>query len=116
MKKFFLLLLVMAFCLFVVSGAVAGDEKAKATSINGWVSETGCATKHAAAGGEACVKKCIEKGAKMAFVSDADKSVWGVDNPEALAGHEGHHVTIQAHVDKEKKSVHVESVAMMAEK
>ncbi len=114
MKKLFLVLLVMALCLFVVS-AFAGD-KAKATSINGWVSETGCATKHAGAGGEACVKKCIEKGAKMAFVSDADKSVWGVDNPEALAGHEGHHVTIQAHVDKEKKSVHVESVAMMAEK
>lgn len=111
MKKLFLLLLVMSLCLFVVS-AVAGDE-AKATSVNGWVSETGCATKHAAAGGEACVKKCIEKGAKMAFVSDADKSVWGVDNPDALAGHEGHHVTIQAHVDKEKKSVHVESVAMM---
>ncbi len=112
MKKLFLVLLVMALALFVVSGAVAGD-KAKATSINGWVSETGCATKHASAGGEACVKKCIEKGAKMAFVSDADKSVWGVDNPDALKGHEGHHVTIQAYVDNEKKSVHVESVAMM---
>jgi len=115
MKKLFAVLLVMALALFVVSGAVAGD-KAKATGINGWVSESGCATKHAGAGGEACVKKCIEKGAKMVFVSDADKSVWGVDNPDALAGHEGHHVTIQAHVDKEKKSVHVESVAMMAEK
>jgi len=114
MKKLFLVLLVMALALFVVS-ASAGD-KAKASSINGWVSETGCATKHVAAGGEACVKKCIEKGAKMAFVSDEDKSVWGVDNPDALAGHEGHHVTIQAHVDKEKKSVHVESVAMVAEK
>ena len=116
MKKLFAVLLVMALALFVVSGAVAGDEKAKATSINGWVIESGCATKHAGPGGEACVKKCIEKGAKMVFVSDEDKGVWGVDNPEALAGHEGHHVTIQAHVDKEKKSVHVESVAMMAEK
>jgi len=114
MKKLFLVLLVMSLALFVV--AAGASDKAKATSINGWVSETGCATKHAAAGGEACVKKCIEKGAKMAFVFDADKSVWGVDNPEALAGHEGHHVTIAAHVDAKAKSVHVTSVTMMAEK
>jgi len=115
MKKLLAVLLVMSLALFFTVSVSAGS-KDKATSINGWVSETGCAAKHTTAGGEACVKKCIEKGAKMAFVSDIDKSVWGVDNPDALAGHEGHHVTIQGHVDKEKKSVHVESVAMMAEK
>lgn len=114
MKKLFVVLLVMSLALFVV-GAGASD-KGKTSNINGWVSETGCATKHAAAGGEACVKKCIEKGAKMAFVSDADKSVWMVENPDALAGHEGHHVTIAAHVDAKAKSVHVASVTMMAEK
>lgn len=112
MKKLFAALLVMSFALFVVA-AGASD---KTTNINGWVSETMCGAKHAQAGGEACVKKCIENGAKMAFVSDADKSVWAVDNPDKLAGHEGHHVTIAAQVDKEKKSVHVESVTMMAEK
>lgn len=112
MKKLYAVLLVMSFALFVVA-AGASD---KTTNINGWVSETGCATKHAADGGAECVKKCIAKGAKMAFVSDADKSVWTVDNPDKLAGHEGHHVTIAAHVDTEKKSVHVESVTMMAEK
>ena len=115
MKKIFLLLLVMALALFMVAGVSASD-KGKTTSINGWVSETGCATKHTADGGAACVKKCIEKGAKMAFVSDADKSVWMVENPDALAGHEGHHVTIAAHVDAKAKSVHVASVTMMAEK
>ena len=109
MKKLSAVLLVMSFALFVVA-AGASD---KTTNINGWVSETGCAAKHTAAGGEACVKKCIEKGAKMAFVSDEDKSVLLVENPDALAGHEGHHVTIAAHVDQEKKSVHVESVTMM---
>ena len=109
MKKVFAVLLVMSFALFVVS-AGASD---KTTNINGWVSETGCATKHASDGGAACVKKCIEKGAKMAFVSDADKSIWTVDNPDALAGHEGHHVTIAAHVDAKAKSVHVASVSMM---
>jgi hypothetical protein len=115
MKKLFAVLLVTSLALFVVAGVSASD-KGKTTSINGWVSETGCAAKHTTAGGEACVKKCIEKGAKMAFVFDADKSVWMVDNPDALAGHEGHHVTIAAHVDAKAKSVHVESVTMMAEK
>jgi len=115
MKKLFAALLVTSLALFLAAGVNASD-KGKATSINGWVSETGCAAKHAGAGGEACVKKCIEKGAKMAFVNDADKSVLLVDNPDALAGHEGHHVTIEAHVDATAKSVHVEKVTMMAEK
>ena len=108
MKKL-LALLVLSFALFVV-GASASD---KATNINGWVSETGCAAKHTADGGADCIKKCISKGAKMAFVSDADKSVWVVENPDALAGHEGHHVTIEAHVDAKAKTVHVASVSMM---
>ena len=114
MKKLFVVLLVMSLALFVV--AAGASDRGKTSNIKGWVSETGCATKHAAAGGEACVKKCIEKGAKLAFVSDADKSVWMVDNPDALAGHEGHHVTIAAHVDAKAKSVHVETVTMMADR
>ena len=111
MKKVFAALLVMSFAMFVV--AAGASDMGKTTNINGWVSETMCGAKHAAPGGEACVKKCIANGSKMAFVSDADKSVWAVDNPDKLAGHEGHHVTIAAHVDKDKKSVHVESVTMM---
>ena len=114
MKKLFAVLLVMSLALFVV--AAGASEKGKATSINGWVSDTGCGVKHAKAGGAECIKKCQGMGQKLAFVSDADKSVWAVDNQDALAGHEGHHVTIEAHVDKKAKSVHVENVTMMAEK
>ena len=111
MKKLFAALLVTSLALFMTVSVGAGTDKA--ASLNGWVSDTNCGVKHAQAGGEACIKKCMGHGAKVAFVNDADKSVWGVDNPEVLAGHEGHHVTLQAHVDKEKKSIHVESVAMM---
>lgn len=111
MKKLFAALLVVSFALFVV--AAGASDMGKTTNINGWVSETGCAAKHTAEGGGDCVKKCIAKGAKMAFVSDADKSVWVVENPDALAGHEGHHVTIEAHVDAKAKTVHVASVTMM---
>ena len=112
MKKLLAVLLVMSLALFVTASVSAGG-KDKATSINGWVSDSGCGVKHAKEGGAECIKKCMTMGQKLAFVSDADKSVWAVDNPDKLTGHEGHHVTISAHVDKEKKSVHVESVTMM---
>jgi hypothetical protein len=111
MKKLFAILLVASLALLVT--ASASD---KPTSINGWVSEAMCGAKasHMQAGADACVKKCLAGGSKMAFVSDKDKSVWAVDNPDALTGHEGHHVTVSAHVDKKAKSIHVASVTMMA--
>ena len=112
MKKTFAALLVMSIAMFMV----AAGASEKSTNINGWVTDTNCGAKDAHAGAEACTKKCLAHGAKIAFVSDADKSVWTVDNPDKLAGHEGHHVTIAAHVDAKAKSVHVESVTMMADK
>jgi hypothetical protein len=33
------------------------------------------------------------------FVSDSDHKSWTVTNPGAVKGHEGHHVTLTAHVD-----------------
>ena len=32
------------------------------------------------------------------FVSDKDGKSWTISNPEAVKGHEGHHVTLKAHV------------------
>jgi hypothetical protein len=49
------------------------------------------------------------------FVDDKDKKSWTVVNPEALKGHEGHHVSIRAQVDADKNEVHVRSVKMLAE-
>jgi hypothetical protein len=43
---------------------------------------------------------------------DKDNKSWTVDNPEALKGHEGHEVTLTAHVDAAKNEVHVVSVKM----
>jgi len=45
------------------------------------------------------------------FVDKENKS-WTVTNPEALKGHEGHEVTLTAHVDAAKNEVHVVSVKM----
>ena len=45
------------------------------------------------------------------FVDKENKS-WTVTNPEALKGHEGHEVTLKAHVDSAKNEIHVVSVKM----
>ena len=41
----------------------------------------------------------------------ADQKVLNVDNPEALKGHEGHHVAVTGHITGD--SIHVESVKML---
>ena len=43
---------------------------------------------------------------------DKDSKSWTVTNPEALKGHEGHEVTLKAHVDAAKNEIHVVSVKM----
>lgn len=53
----------------------------------------------------------ISDDGKM-FVSDKDSKSWTISNPEAVKGHEGHHVTLQAHVDADKNEVHVVSLKM----
>src|ERR1700687_826453 len=52
-------------------------------------------------------------GDKLSFVSDKDKKSWNVVNPEALKGHEGHHVELSAHVYADKDQIHVMSVKML---
>jgi len=54
--------------------------------------------------------KVIDDG-KM-FVSDRDNKSFTVGNPEALKGHEGHHVTVKGHLDADKNEIHVTSVKM----
>ncbi len=53
------------------------------------------------------------EGDKVTFVADSDQKSWDVMNPEALKGHDGHHVQISAHVYADKMAVHVMSVKML---
>ncbi len=52
-------------------------------------------------------------GDKLTFVADKDQKSWDVANPEALKGHEGHHVQLSAHVYADKGQIHVMSVKML---
>ena len=47
------------------------------------------------------------------FTDDRDQKAWTVQNPEALKGHEGHHVSVKARVHADKGEIHVVSVRMI---
>jgi hypothetical protein len=97
---------------FVVAASFAAVSgfAADATSINGWISDSMCGAKHAGSG-SACVKKCIEGGMAPVFVDESKKALWKIDNPEAVKGFYGSHVTISATTDQDNKTVHVVSIA-----
>jgi|ERR1700710_1846026 hypothetical protein len=52
-------------------------------------------------------------GDKVMFVADSDQKSWDIMNPEAVKGHEGHHVELSAHVYADKMAVHVMKVKML---
>jgi len=106
MKK----LLLLCLALSLVSLAIVAWA-ADSTTVNGWVSDSKCAAKGMTADHAGCAAKCIAAGAKMVVVTDSDKKVLTVDNPDALKGHEGHHVAVTGQVTGDK--VHVDSVKML---
>jgi hypothetical protein len=104
-----LLLICLALCvMFMFAGITFADD---ATTVNGYVADSKCGAKGANAGAAECTKKCLKEGAKMVVVTDGDQKVLTVENPDALTGHEGHHVAVTGHVKGD--SVHVESVKML---
>jgi len=90
--------------LFVVSGlAVSVASAADVSKINGWISDSMCGAKHAGSGA-ACVKKCIEGGMAPVFVDEAKKAVWTIDNPDAVKGFYGDHVTVTATATRPRRA------------
>lgn len=67
-------------------------EKGKDMSLTGWVKE--------------------ESG-KTVFVNDKDKQSWDIANPDAVKGHEGHHVKVKAKLDEANHSLTVDKLTMM---
>ncbi|MBZ5680423.1 MAG: hypothetical protein LAO24_09990 [Acidobacteriia bacterium] len=105
------LVLCLLICFVFALTAFAFDEMGKSATVNAWVVDDKCGAKGANAGGEACTKKCLAAGAKMVIVTDADQKVLAVENPDALKGHEGHHIAVTGHMGKD--SIHVESAKML---
>lgn len=97
MKK----LMIFSFALALLMSAVAvaqdsmkqdstkSDTSMKAASVTGKISDDG-----------------------KTFVDDKESKSWTISNPDAVKGHEGHHVTLKAHLDTDKNEVHVVSLKM----
>jgi len=111
MNKLMLLLAAMCLAVLCVTTAWAADD-----TLSGWVSDTKCGAKGTSEKHADCAKKCIGAGAKMALVTDSDKKVLTVDNPESLTGHEGHHVSVKGTVSGDSIKVDPGSVKMVAAK
>jgi hypothetical protein len=54
-----------------------------------------------------------EEGGKDVFVNDKDKKSWDIANPDAVKGHEGHHVKVKAKLDEANHSITVDKLSMM---
>ena len=98
MKK----LMIISFALALLMSAVAVAQYGAQQPDN---SKSGASMKAVSITGK------ISDDGKM-FVSDKDSKSWTINNPDAVKGHEGHHVTLQAHVDADKNEVHVVSLKM----
>jgi hypothetical protein len=101
----------LAVCFVFALSALAFDDMGKSATVNGWVTDDKCGAKGANEKAEACTKKCLAAGAKMVVVTDGDQKVLMVDNPDALKGHEGHHVAVTGSVKGD--SIHVDSAKML---
>jgi hypothetical protein len=111
MKKLLLLCLALSVMfLYVIVASAAG----KSENVTGWVSDTKCGAKGMSEKHAACAKKCIGAGEKMALVTDKGEKVLTVSNPDALEGHEGHHVEVKGEVSGDSITVDKDSVKMLA--
>jgi hypothetical protein len=67
-------------------------EKGKDMSLTGWVKDD---------------------NGKPVFVNDKDKQSWAIANPDAVKGHEGHHVKVKAKIDEANHAVTIDKLTMM---
>jgi hypothetical protein len=109
MKRVLVICLALFFVLAL--SAMAFDDMGKSATVKGWVVDDKCGAKGANAGAEACTKKCLAAGAKMVVVTDGDQKIVNIDNPDALKGHEGHHVAVTGSMKGD--AIHVDSVKML---
>jgi len=98
MKK--LITIVFAFSLLTALSLVAQDTAQQPDSMKASTS-----TKSASIMG-----KISDDG--KSFVSDKDGKSWTISNPDAVKGHEGHHVVLKAKVDADASQVEVVSLKM----
>jgi len=98
--------------LYVISMTVLAA--AKDMTWDGWISEDHCGAKGANAAHLDCAKKCIEGGAKPVLVTDKDKKIVPIENPDTVMDHVSHHVQLTGTMDN-NGAIHVTKVTMLSQ-
>lgn len=112
MKKMFYRLMAMCFLAVSLTAVAQSGDTTKQDTM-----KQGDQMKQDNMKADNMAKKAVSVSGKISadgkmLTSDKDNKMWTVTNPEALKGHEGHHVTVKGHVDAAKNEIHVTSVKM----
>ena len=112
MKKTILRLMGMCFLAVSIAALAQSGDTMKQDTM-----QQGDQMKHDNMKTDTMAKKAVSVSGKVSddgkmITSDKDNKMWTVSNPEALKGHEGHHVTVKAHLDSAKNEIHVTSIKM----
>lgn len=105
------------------AGAPPTGTLGEGASRAGWISDEACAADHTKPGRADCVEKCWRGGASVGhpewkpqravFVADGNRAIWIVENPEAVKKFPAAHVQVSGKFDSEKKTLHVEKIALV---
>jgi hypothetical protein len=78
---------------------------------DGWVSDEKCGAKGADPSHAVCATKCVTGGAAIVFIAGKDKTIYKVDNQDALKDHVGQYVSITGTLTGD--SLHVDKVSLL---
>lgn len=109
MKKLVSSILFVALAL-AVPALLLADHQTESGTWTGWVTDENCGAKGAKAEHKDCAERCVKNGAKWALYNTADKGIYILSNQEAAAKMAGKEVTVKGKLDKEKKTIEVESL------
>jgi len=106
MKRLYVLVTVLAVCLALLPLA---SLRAESSSLTGWISDDSCGVKGAKAEHAKCTVKCMGNGAKLVFVTSADKKIYKLDKQDVAKENIGHEVTVTGEVKGD--TIEVASIA-----
>ena len=93
--------------------AATGRKSGAANKWDGWVSDDKCGAKGADPSHASCATKCVAGGAAIVFVAAKDKTVYKVDNQDALKDQVGHYVSVEGSINGD--TLHVDKVTVLKE-
>jgi hypothetical protein len=98
--------------------AAPGGAAAKAVTWTGWFSDHQCARVRdgeVRPNNTACVRRCLNEGAKPVFISEQAKAIFDVTDPPSVAQDVGYRVEVTGTVNESVRSISITSVKRLSE-